>query len=200
MHIATIKAGKYFEYRAQYLERLPICLPKTKSEQDLADEITKNVEQILENVKIEQQIENFPDDYIQEYRSRGNEFESINITFESNHKAIEPVIEEDTTSRGYNIVFGKREKPVFVYSTAKADYVVTTLKGTRAKKDEKKRILIPKSDAIVEEILNNLESDKAQIKSPSVAELEDEINGLVYTLYGLNEEDVKVIEDFLKRF
>jgi hypothetical protein len=45
-----------------------------------------------------------------------------------------------------------------------------------------------------------LESDKAEIKSPSVAELEDEINGLVYTLYGLNENDVAVIEDFLSRF
>ncbi len=85
-------------------------------------------------------------------------------------------------------------------SSAKANYVVTVLKGTRAKKDEKKQVLIPKSDAIVEEILNKLESDKAQIKSPSVAELEDAINGLVYTLYGLNEKDVKVIDDFLRRF
>jgi hypothetical protein len=45
-----------------------------------------------------------------------------------------------------------------------------------------------------------LESDKAQIKSPSVAELEDAINELVYTLYGLNENDVVVIDDFLRRF
>ena len=42
--------------------------------------------------------------------------------------------------------------------------------------------------------------DKAQIKSPSVAELEGEINELVYTLYGLNEKDVGVIEGFLGRF
>jgi hypothetical protein len=95
---------------------------------------------------------------------------------------------------------GKKEKPVFVDSTAKADYVVTTLKGTRAKKDENKQVLIPKSDAIVEEILNNLVGDKAQTKFPSVAELEDAINELVYTLYELNEKDVAVIDDFLRRF
>jgi hypothetical protein len=154
----------------------------------------------LENVKIEQQIENFPDEYSQEYRSRGEEFDSTNITFKSNHKAIELVIEKDITGRGYNIVLGKREKPVFVESEIKADYVVTALKGTRAKKDEKKQVLIPKSDTIVEEILNKLESDKAQIKSPSVAELEDAINGLVYTLYGLNEKDVAVIDEFLRQF
>jgi hypothetical protein len=154
----------------------------------------------LENVKLEQQIESFPTEYIQEYRSEGNEFKSLNLSFKSNHKALEPIIEEDTSGIDYNIVFGKKEKPIFVESEIKADYVVTALKGTRAKKGEKKHVLIPKSDAIVEEILNKLESDKAEIKSPSVAELEDEINGLVYTLYGLNENDVAVIEDFLSRF
>jgi hypothetical protein len=62
------------------------------------------------------------------------------------------------------------------------------------------QLLIPKSDAIVEEILKNLENDKAKIKDPSVAEVEEEINDLVYKLYGLNEKDVKVIEDFLLKF
>ena len=42
--------------------------------------------------------------------------------------------------------------------------------------------------------------DGKLIKSPSVAELEDAINELVYTLYGLNEKDVEVIADFLRRF
>jgi hypothetical protein len=69
-----------------------------------------------------------------------------------------------------------------------------------AKKDEKKQLLIPKSDAIVEEILKKLEKDNAKTKSPSVAELGEEINGLVYKLYGLNEKDINVIDDFLRRF
>ena len=34
----------------------------------------------------------------------------------------------------------------------KANYIVTALKGKNAKKNEKKQVLIPKSDAIVEEI------------------------------------------------
>ena len=44
------------------------------------------------------------------------------------------------------------------------------------------------------------EEDKAKTKSPSIAELEAEINALVYQLYGLNEKDIKVIEDFLRMF
>jgi type I restriction-modification system DNA methylase subunit len=192
--------GGYYRFTRRYVDYIPIRLPQTPEEQDLADEITKNVEQILEKVKFEQKNEKFPDEYIQDYRSKGEEFDSINISFNSNHKVIELEIEKDTNGRGYNITIGKKEKPIFVESEAKVDYVVTALKGKSAKKDEKMQLLIPKSDTIVEEILKKLEEDKAKTKSPSVAELEEEINELVYKLYGLNEKDVKVIEDFLRRF
>ncbi|MGB2841492.1 MAG: TaqI-like C-terminal specificity domain-containing protein, partial [Halobacteriota archaeon] len=198
--ISTIFRGGFYSYGRRFIEKLSIYLPKTKSEQALADEISKKVEQILEKVKFEQKIEKFPDEYIKEYRSRGEEFDSINISFNSNHKTVEPVVERNADGKGYNITIGKKEKPIFVESKVKVDYVVATLKGKRAKKDEKKQPLIPRSDAIVEVILKKLEDDKANTKSPSVAELEDEINELVYKLYGLNEKDVKVIENILRRF
>ena len=182
------------------MEQLPIHLPQTPEERNLANEITNKVEQILEKVKIEQKIEKFPDEYIPEYRNKGEEFEFINISFSSNHKAIEPVIEPRIDDRRYNIIIGKKEKSVFVESKVKADYVVAALKGKRARKDEKMQLLIPKSDTIVEEILKKWEEDRTKTESPSIAELEEEINDLVYKLYGLNEKDVKVIEDFLRRF
>jgi len=199
-HISPFVSGGYYRYKKQYLEPLPIKLPKTPEEQKLADEITKNVEKILEKVKLEQKIENFPDDYVKEYRSKGEEFDSLSISFSASYKTIEPMIQKDITGRSYNITIGKKEKPVFVDSKIKADYVVTSLNGKRAKKDEKLLLLIPKRDFTVEAILRKLEVDKAQTKSPSIAELEADINELVYKLYGLNEEDVKIIEDFLRRF
>ncbi|MBA7526186.1 hypothetical protein ES705_18347 [subsurface metagenome] len=42
---------------------------------------------------------------------------------------------------------------------AKANYIATAQKVKRAKKDKKRQILIPKSDAIVEEILKKLEEN-----------------------------------------
>jgi hypothetical protein len=198
-HISNVKTGKHFEYRTQYISKIPIKHPKTTEEKQIADKIIKNVNLILQKTKLEQKNEKFPDEYIQEYRSKGEEFDTKSISFNSNHKALEPLVEEIVDSRGYNITIGKKEQSVYAESRLKADYVVTALKGKNAKKDEKKLILIPKSDAIVEEILKKLEEDKAMIKSPTLAELEEEINVLVYKLYGLNEEDVKVIEDFLRR-
>ena len=198
-HISPFISGGYYRYISQFLEQLPIRLPQTPAEQNHADEITKNVEKILEQVKREQKIENFPEDCVKEYRSKGEEFNSLSISFSANHKTLEPLIEEDTSGRGYNVIIGKKETPIFAESKVKADYVVAALIGKRAKKDEKLQILIPKSDTVTEAILRNLEEDKAKTKSPSVAELEEEINELVYKLYGLNEEDIRIIEDFLRR-
>ncbi|RZN38791.1 MAG: hypothetical protein EFT35_04360 [Methanophagales archaeon ANME-1-THS] len=195
-HVASIKRGNYFEYMGN-VGNLPFIQDHTSS---MINQIAQKVDLIIVNKKLEQNIEHFPEAYIQEYRGRGEEFEPVSITFNSTYKALEPLIEEDPSGRGYNIVIGKKEKPVFVDSKPKADYVVAALKGKRAKKDEKPQLLVPKSDAIVKAILKELEEDKAQVTSPSVAELEAEINELVYKLYGLNDEDIKVIEEFLKRF
>jgi hypothetical protein len=197
--LARIPEGS-LRYPKPFWEQLPICYPKSSEDHDLANVITNSVRQILKQVKIARKIESFPVDYVLQYRSSGEEFNPLTISFSSTHKVIEPTIEPRIDDRGYNIVFGKKEPPIFVESTIKADYVVAALKGKRAKKDEKLQLLIPKSDAIVEAILKELEEDKAKVMSPSVAELEAEINELVYRLYGLNEEDIKVIEDFLKRF
>lgn len=198
--ISPFVQGGYYSYTKTYIERLPIKLPQTPEEQKLADEITNKVEQILERVRIEQRIEKFPEEYIQEYRSRGEEFDPITIVFKTDHKAVEPTIEPRIDEGGYNVYAGKKEMSVFTESESKVRYIVTALKGKSAHKGEKIQILVPKSTGVVEEILKRLEEDRAGTKSPSVAELEEEINDLVYRLYGLNEDDVKVVEDFLRRF
>jgi hypothetical protein len=153
----------------------------------------------LEQVNLIQKIEDFPEEYLKKFRNKGEEFTSFSISFNSNHKALEPVITGHIEDQGYNVFPGKKEKSFFVDSKPKADYVVAALKGTSVKKDEKLQLLVPKIDTVVEAILKELKEDKATVTSPSVAELEAEINELVYKLYGLNEEDIKVIEDFLRR-
>jgi len=59
---------------------------------------------------------------------------------------------------------------------------------------------LPRSDKDVETILKQYKEDKKRLEKIPISELEDEINDLVYELYGLDEEDRKVIEEFLERF
>ncbi|MCD6331427.1 MAG: hypothetical protein J7L80_04430, partial [Thermoplasmata archaeon] len=82
----------------------------------------------------------------------------------------------------------------------RAEYVAIALKGKKAKKGEKVKILIPKDEENVKEMLEEYRQDKKKLEEMPIAKLEEEINELVYELYGLNEEDKKVIEDFLKKF
>jgi seryl-tRNA synthetase len=79
--------------------------------------------------------------------------------------------------------------------------VKLALEGDSADKGEKIEILVPRSNSDVKEILQEYEEDKEKLEDmPSVEELEEEINELVYGLYDLDDEEIKVIEDFLEKF
>ena len=66
--ISPLYSGKYYIYDRQYLEKLPIKLPRSVEEEDIAFEIVSKVEQILkqhgELRKLEDKISEFPDSYI----------------------------------------------------------------------------------------------------------------------------------------
>ncbi|MFQ5887814.1 MAG: TaqI-like C-terminal specificity domain-containing protein, partial [Candidatus Hydrothermarchaeales archaeon] len=198
-HISPFVSGGYYRYKTQYLEKLPIKLPQTKKEEKLVSKITDKVNLILEKVNLEQKIEKFPQEYNKEYREQGVEFDSINITFNSDHKEIKIAVEKSLEGE-FNLILGKKERPITVESEAKVEYIKEALEGKKAKKNEKLQFLIPRDDSIVNKILAKLKEDKKATQNPSVSELEEEINKLVYELYGLNKDDRKVIEEFLERF
>ena len=197
--ISPFISGGYYRYKTQYLEQLPIRLPQTKKEKKIADQITQKVEKILAQVKLDQQIKDFPKSFVEEYRKEGKEFDEIVHTFSSNHKALEPTISEQI-EKGYNIDIGKKERPISVETRDKAEYVFLSLRGHNVRKDEKVKILIPKDENVVDEILKEYEKIIGRLKKEPISKLEDEINELVYKLYGLNEKDKKIIEDFLAKF
>jgi small ligand-binding sensory domain FIST len=66
--------------------------------------------------------------------------------------------------------------------------------------EEEVKIRLPRGDAAIRKMLKLLEEERAKLKERSIAELEREINERVYRLYGLDESDVKVIEEFLEKF
>jgi hypothetical protein len=57
-HIGSIKSGKFYQYMTEYLEELPIFLPKIAREIALANQITKDVTKLLDLKRIQ-----FPEDY-----------------------------------------------------------------------------------------------------------------------------------------
>ncbi|GFO97224.1 restriction/modification enzyme [groundwater metagenome] len=188
--------GGYLRFRKQYLEQLPIHLLKTPEEQALASQITARVEQILAKVKSDQRAARFPEEYIKEYRAHGEEFDAQEIVFNTNHKELAVNIEK-SLDREF-LVKIKGTAPIVVDSEAKAEYVKAALSGRKVSKGEKIQILIPRADALAKEALAAHQKDLQEAQG--IAALEDEINELVYKLYGLDENDKKVIEEFLSKF
>lgn len=170
-HISPMLSGKYYTYHEDYLKRLPIKLPQNKTEQKHADEITERVEKILGLAKIEQRVENFPEPYLEELKEEIEEWAVI--------KSV-----------------GQGE----VDTELKERYVTEALRMGGAKKGKEPAIKLPRTDAMVKKILERYDRDKERLKEKSIAELEEEIDERVYRLYGLGEEDKKVIEEFLEKF
>ncbi len=187
--------GGYLRFRKQYLEQLPIRLPHTPEEQALAQQITSRVEQILAKVKSNQRASRFPEEYIREYRARGEEFDAHEIVFNANHKELAVDIEK-SLDKEFRVII-KGEAPITLDSEAKAEYVKATLSGRKVSKGVKITILIPRADSLAKEALAQWQKDVQEAQG--IKALEEEINELVYKLYGLDENDKKVIEQFLSK-
>jgi hypothetical protein len=198
-HISVFVSGQYYLYKHEYLGSLPIKLPKTPNEKEIASQIIQKVQSILQLSDPESLVRVFPDFYIQDYLSKGIEFDEVRYTFSLDHTKLEPVV-SGQPEKGYAVYPNKGEDPVWIQTKEKAQYLVLALKDRKVRRDSIVTILIPKDNSIVAKLLNTLKMRLHELQKTPVKQLENEIDVLVCKLYDLDEHDQMVIEDFLKRF
>lgn len=189
--ICPIKQGGYFQYSTKFLENLPIKLPETPEEKKIAEQIIKKVDGILELYK----------SGIVDINSiiEGEETEKLHqlpkISFNINDNARF----EKVKSEGNKIYINSQDF-IEIRDKKIRDFVEIYLNSNSEKlvkaKDVKNMILnipVPKSDEILKEIIKKGGADQSQIKG-KIKKLEDEINELVYQIYGITETEKKVIK------
>jgi hypothetical protein len=198
-HVSALFSGKYYSYGRRFVEQMPIKLPKTAEEKKLAKQIIRIVETILKQVEPERLIGAFPDAYLDEYKLRGEEFDQIEFTFSKGHHKLEPVL-SGQPDQGYVVYPGKDEDPVWVDTAEKAQYLILAISGRSVKQGEVLKVMIPKDNLTVTEIVERVKKTVQEIKIKRIDQLEEEIDELVYRLYGINKDDKDVIENFLKKF
>ena len=177
-----------YELEKQFVERLPV---KKGKEKEIGDRTGK----IFTKKKLKNKISNI-EGYLCE-----EELENKTLKCSSRHPDMEPSIQ--TTQDGmFEVEVGKRKTDSILLDTKeKALFVKKALEGDSASKGDEIEILVPRSNSDVKKILQEYEDDKEKLEEmPSVEELEEEINELVYDLYNLDEQEVEVIEDFLEKF
>lgn len=197
-HISQLYSGKYYRYITQFLKELPIILPKISKERKLAAEIIQKVKTILQQVNLSRLADDLPT-YLNEYRSRGVEFDESKYIFGANHSKLKPFL-SGLPGKGYVVYPSQDEDSIWVDTKEKAQYLILALRNRKVKQNETVKILIPRDNSVVTEILERVKKTAQEIKATPIDQLEEEINELVYQLYGLNENDKSVIEDFLKKF
>ncbi len=192
--ISPFISGGYYRYINQYLEKLPIKLPETAEEKKLADQITKKVDEILELhksgiVDIDAVLE-------------GEETEKLcnlpKVTFNIDDEAKFEKVKIDGDK-----VYINSQDFIEVKDKKIRDFVEVYLNSNSEKlsksKDVKSMILnisVPKSDEVVRDIIKKGGADQSQIKE-KIKKLEEEINELVYQMYGITTEERKIVEENL---
>ncbi|GAD52991.1 LOW QUALITY PROTEIN: hypothetical protein MBEHAL_1751 [Halarchaeum acidiphilum MH1-52-1] len=190
--------GKPFRYRykSQYVNKIPIP--------SQSDSIQPIVEEILEAERQAEKVESFPQSYLEEY---DGEVGYINYTWQTKRNPVDAEVEKQEGSR-FSVTAGRTDEitdPLMDRGDRKerelrAQYVHAAVDGRNMKKGEEQSIPIPKRKEGVEQLIEALEEDRRTVEQTDIKELEAEIDEMVYDLFDLDDEERKIIEDYLEVF
>ncbi len=188
-----VKAGGWYEYIAAYLEKLPIKLPETAEEKKITNQIIKKVDEILELhksgiVDIDTALENVETEKL-------CNLPKITFNIKDDAKF------EKVKTEGNKIYINSQDF-IEVKDKKLKDFVEMYLNFNSEKlsKDIKSMLInipIPKSDEILKDVIAKGGIDYSQIKE-EIRKLEQEINDLVYQIYGITKEEQHVIDNSIK--
>lgn len=203
--ISTHVRGMYFRYKREYLEPLPIKLPKTPKESKMANSIMWKVDQILQLNKqsdeLEEKINKFPESYYsgEKLVNAAEKCELLKDKYNTKSLKLEPV--KKARKELYKLALTKDDYVLFS-SRAVAECALEQLKRkNKVRIDEIHGLKVP-SEKDASRAMDEFSSDKKRVEETrkEVEKLEGEIDELVYELYGLGAKDREVIEEFLKKF
>lgn len=200
-------------YIKHYLKQLPIKFTEKPREKRIAEEITQNVDRILqlnEQIRLlKRKIESFPDSYLEgdwSFNKLINVVKTQNLSNPS-YTISEKSLRTDYLGRDLNgkeifrIIIARGEYIDF-YSEEVASYVLEVLKTfDRITKRELLELKIPQR-APSKNLMNQYRRDKEQIieNGKAAKELEKQIDDLVYKLYDITYKERRIIEEYLTKF
>lgn len=193
--IVPIKQGGYYQYSTKYLEKLPIKLPETSEEKKIADQIIKKVDAILElNKESSIDIDGVLKD--QETEKLYN-LPSVSFSIKDNAKFKGIEIKANNIFINTDDHIQIKDKKVLNFVSIYLNSIAEKLKKAKDIKDQIYKIEVPKSDAVLKEIVRKGSIDKIDIEN-KIKKLEEEINELVYEIYGITKEEKNIIMRSLK--
>jgi hypothetical protein len=200
-HIATIKAGGYYSYRTQYVEKLP-CI--TEDSAGVFGTMRERAGEIVDSIDLDSKTDRFPEAYLGDY---DGELDYITYEWQTRRYPVSANVQGDVDG-DFTVQAGRSDtiNDPAMYSDERearkrrAEYVHAAVDGRNVKSGEETTIPIPRSDDGVEELLSRLDDDREEVEETNIEELEADIDEAVYDLFDLTEDEREVVEDYLEVF
>ena len=200
-HITTVKMGGFYEYRSQYVEKLP-CI--TEDRTGGFDTMREKAGEIVDTIDLDSKTDRFPEAYLGDYNGQ---LDYIDYEWQTRRYPVNAEVQGDVD--GDFVVQAGRSDTIndpAMYSDdrearkRRAEYVHAAVDGRNVKSGEETTIPIPRSDDGVEQLLDRLEADRETVDETDIEDLEADIDEAVYDLFDLTEDERQVIEEYLEVF
>lgn len=200
-HITTVKMGGYYEYRSQYVEKLPCITADTAG---VFDSMRERAEEIVAAIDLDSKTDRFPEAYLGNF---DGELEYITYEWQTRRYPVSAEIEADEDGE-FAVGAGRsdsiRDPAMYAEDREdrkrRAEYVHAAVDGRNVKRGEETVVPIPRRDDGVAELLARLSEDCEEVARTNVDTLEAEIDRAVYDLFDLTDEEREVIEEYLRVF
>lgn len=200
-HIATIKAGGYYSYRTQYVEKLP-CV--TEDSAGVFNRIRDRAGDIVDTIDLNSKTDRFPEAYLGDYNG---ELDYITYEWQTRRYPVSAEVQGDVDGN-FTVQAGRSDtiNNAAMYSDdrearkRRAEYVHAAVDGRNVKSGEEMTIPIPRSDEGVEKLLDRLEADREEVRQTNIEDLEADIDDSVFDLFDLTDDERDVVEDYLEVF
>lgn len=191
--ISPYASGKYYRYMTGYLEKLPIKIPETKEERKIYEKIINIVEKIMDLYK---KIDfDFNEIISSEDTERLCDMPQVSFKIDDNAKFY------DITTKNSRIYINEQDyietsdKNLLEYLLLYFDSNKEEFSNLENVKTHILNIPVPKSKDIIEKIVKEYGKPSYEIEK-EVLQMEEELNKLVYRIYGIDNKEIRIIEEF----
>lgn len=200
-HITTVKMGGYYEYRSQYVEKLP-CV--TEDAAGVFGTMREKAGEIVETIDLDSKTDRFPEAYLGDF---DGELDYITYEWQTRRYPVNAEVQGDVEGE-FTVQAGRSDEisDPAMYSDdremrkCRAEYVHAAVNGRNVSSGEETTIPIPRRDDDVMTLLDRLEQDQREVAETDLDSLEAEIDDCVYDLFDLDEEECRIVEEYLEVF
>jgi len=180
---SRIHQGKAYRYIEDHTSQWPLVRPSGENR----DKLESLVKDILHLKDLEIKIPQFPDPYIAEAREGGREFVDISYTPSSSYEA-SPSIQPDLSDDSIIELSDGQIGDSIVANDTVAEYVCQALDGREMEANTQVSVPVPLDTDVAEAALDGFKTDREELASANIDDIEEKIDKIVFNLYGIDSD------------